>query len=73
MGINRVFLGAFSTKVFGEEIKEKHDTMMFDDDILQEEYSKLMQVVSKMEKKWNTEDLSKKYDLKEECHLPFGE
>ena len=72
MGINRLFLGAFNTKIFGEKIKEKHDTMVFDD-ILQEEYSKLMQVVSKMEKKWNTEDLSTKYDLKEEYHLPFSE
>ena len=72
MGINRLFLGAFSTKVFGEKIKEKHDTKVFDD-ILQEEHSKLMQVVSKMEKKWNTGDLSTKYDLKEEYHLPFSE
>ena len=72
MGINRVFLGAFSTKVFGEKIKEKHDTKVFDE-ILQEEHSKLMQVVSKMEKKWNIEDLSLKYDLKEEYHLPFSE
>ena len=63
MGINRLFLGAFSTKVFGEKIKEKHDTKVFDE-ILQEEHSKLMQVVSKMEKKWNTGDLSTKYDLK---------
>ncbi len=72
MGINRLFLGAFSTKVFGEKIKEKHDTKVFDD-ILEEEYTKLMQVVSKMEKKWNTGDLSTKYDLKEEYHLPFSE
>ena len=72
MGINRLFLGAFSTKVFGEKIKEKHDTKVFDE-ILQEEHSKLMQVVSKMEKKWNTGDLSTKYDLKEEYHLPFSE
>ncbi len=72
MGINRLFLGAFNTKIFGEKIKEKHDTRAFDD-ILQEEYSKLMKVVSKMEKKWNTEDLSTKYDLKEEYHLPFSE
>ncbi len=72
MGIDRLFLSAFNVKVFGEKIKEKHDTKVFDD-ILQEEYSKLMQVVSKMEKKWNIEDLSTKYDLKEEHHLPFGE
>ncbi len=72
MGINRLFLEAFNTKVFGEKIKEKRDTRAFDD-ILQEEHSKLMQVVSKMEKKWNTGDLSTKYDLKEEYHLPFSE
>jgi hypothetical protein len=72
VGINRLFLGAFNTKVFGEKIKEKYDHKVFDD-ILQEEHEKLMQVVSKMEKKWNTEDLSTKYDLKEECQLPFSE
>ena len=72
MRINRLFLEAFNTKVFGEKIKEKHDPKVFDD-ILPEEHSKLMQVVSKMEKKWNTETLSTKYDLKEEYYLPFSE
>jgi len=72
VGINRLFLGAFNTKVFGEKIKEKHDHKVFDE-ILQEEHAKLMQVVSKMEKKWNTETLSKKYDLKEEYHIPSSE
>ncbi|HJO55715.1 MAG TPA: hypothetical protein QF423_03505 [Candidatus Scalindua sp.] len=72
MGINRLFLGAFNTKVFGEKIKEKRDPKVFDD-ILQEEHSKLMQVVSKMEKGWNIETLSTKYDLKEAYHLPPGE
>ncbi|MBC8555479.1 MAG: hypothetical protein H8D23_38175 [Candidatus Brocadiales bacterium] len=74
MGINRLFLGAFNTKVFGEKIKEKPDldTKVFDD-ILQEEHTKLMHVVSKMEKKWNIESLSTKYDLKEEYNLPFSE
>jgi hypothetical protein len=72
VGINRLFLGAFNTKVFGEKIKEKHDNKVFDE-ILQEEHAKLMQVVSKMEKKWNTETLSRKYDLKEEYHMPPGE
>ncbi|MBT3353993.1 MAG: hypothetical protein HN402_03655 [Candidatus Scalindua sp.] len=72
MGINRLFLGAFNTKVFGEKIKEKYDTKVFDD-ILQEEHEKLMQVVSKMEKKLNTENLSRKYDLKEKYHLPASE
>ncbi|MCP4253317.1 MAG: hypothetical protein GY775_07885 [Candidatus Scalindua sp.] len=74
MGINRLFLGAFSTKVFGEKIKEKHDTKtkVFDD-ILQEEHEKLMQVVSEMVKECNIEDISTKYDLKEAYHLPPGE
>lgn len=57
-GINRLFLGAFNTKVF--------------DDILQEEHDKLMQMVSKMEKKLNTENISRKYDLKEKYHLPYS-
>ncbi len=72
MGINRLFLGAFNTKVFGEKIIEKHDTKVFDD-ILQEEHDKLMQVASKMEKKLNTENISRKYDLKEKYHLPASE
>ncbi len=56
MGINRLFLGPFNTKVFGEKIKKKHDNKVFDE-ILQEEHAKLMQVVSKMGKKWNTKNL----------------
>ncbi len=74
MAIDRLFLGAFNTKVFGEEIKEKHDhdTKVFDD-ILQDEHEKLMQLVSKMVKECNIEDLSTKYDLKEAYHLPPGE
>ena len=75
MGINRLFLGPFNAKVFGEEIKEKQDKL-FDkvfDEVLQEEHAKLAQLVSKMEKKWNTEKLCRKYDLKAEYHLPSNE
>ncbi len=72
VGINRLFLGPFNTKVFGEKIKKKHDNKVFDE-ILQEEHAKLMQVVSKMEKKWNTKNLCRKYNLKEEYHLPSNE
>ncbi len=72
MGINRLFLGPFNTKVFGEKIKKKHDNKVFDE-ILQEEHAKLMQVVSKMEKKWNTKNLCRKYNLKEEYYLPSNE
>ena len=71
MGINRFFLGPFNAKVFGEEIKEKHDKVY--DKILQEEHAKLVQLVSKMEKKWNTENLYRKYDLKAKYHLPTNE
>ncbi len=66
MGINRLFLGQFNAKIFGEEIKEKQDNV-FDnvsDKAMQEEHAKLLQVVSEMEKKWNTDGLSRKYDLK---------
>ena len=63
MGINRIFLGPFNAKVFGEEIKEKHDKVF--DELLQDEHAKLAQLVSKMEKKWNTEKLCRKYNLKE--------
>ncbi len=62
MGINRLFLGPFNTKVFGEEIKEKQDKVF--DVNLQEEHEKLVQLVSKLEKKWNTEKLCRKYNLK---------
>ena len=71
MGVNRIFLGAFNAKVFGEEIIEKKDKTF--DQILQEEYSKLIQLASKMEKKLTTVHLSRKYDLKTKYHSPFGE
>ncbi len=66
MGINRFFLGPFKAKIFGEEIKEKQDKV-FDkvfDEVLQEEHAKLAQLVSKLEKKWNTGKLCRKYNLK---------
>ena len=71
MGINRFFLGAFNAKVFGEEIIEKKDKTF--DKILQEEYAKLIQLASEMEKKWTTEHLSGKYNLKSKYNLPSDE
>ncbi len=71
MGVNRLFLGAFNAKVFGEEIIEKKDKTF--DQILQEEQAKLIQVVSNMEKKWTTEHLYRKYNLKTKYHSPSGE
>jgi len=71
VGVNRLFLGAFNAKVFGEEIIEKKDKTF--DEILQEEHAKLIQLVSKMEKKWTTEHLCRKYNLKTEYHSPFSE
>ena len=66
MGVNRIFLGAFNAKVFGEEIIEKKDKTF--DQILQEEYTKLIQLTSRMEKKWTTEPLCQKYNLKNKYH-----
>ena len=71
MGVNRIFLEAFNAKVFGEEIIEKKDKTF--DKILQEEHAKLIQLTSKMEKKWTTEHLCRKYNLKTKYHLPSGE
>jgi hypothetical protein len=71
VGVNRLFLGAFNAKVFGEEIIEKREKTF--DEILQEEHAKLIQLVSKMEKKWTTEHLCRKYSLKTKYHSPFGE
>ncbi len=71
MGVNRIFLGAFNAKVFGEEIIEKKDKTF--DQILQEEQAKLMQLVSKMGKKWTLEHLYRKYSLKTKYHSPSGE
>jgi len=72
VGINRLFLEPFNTKVFGEEIKEKHDNKVFDEH-LQEEHAKLVQLVSKIEKEWNTEKLSRKYDLKVSYNISSNE
>jgi hypothetical protein len=71
VGVNRIFLGAFNAKVFGEEIIEKKDIAF--DKILQEEHAKLIQLVSKMEKKWTIEDLYRKYNLKTKYHSPSSE
>ncbi len=71
MGVNRLFIGAFNAKVFGEKIIEKREKTF--DEILQEEQAKLLQLVSKMEKKWTTEDLYRKYNLKTKYHSPSGE
>jgi len=62
VGINRFFLGPFKAKIFGEEIKEKQDKVF--DKILHEEQAKLVQLVSEMEKEWNTGKLCRKYNLK---------
>ena len=67
MGINRFFLGPFKAKIFGEEIKEKQDKVF--DVNLEEEHAKLVQLVSKLEKKWNTEKLCRKYNLKENYNI----
>ena len=48
MGVDRLFLGAFNAKVFGEEIIEKREKSF--DEILREEHAKLIQLVSRMEK-----------------------
>ena len=71
MGVNRIFLGAFNAKVFGEKIIEKKDKTF--DQILQEEHAKLIQLASKMEKKWTTEHLCRKYNLKTKYYSPSGE
>jgi hypothetical protein len=62
VGINRIFLGPYNAKVFGEKIKEKQDKVF--DVNLEEEHEKLVQLVSKLEKKWNTEKICRKYNLK---------
>ncbi len=71
MGINRFFLGPFNAKIFGEEIKEKHEKVF--DEVLQEEHAKLEQLVSEMEKEWNTEKLCSKYNLKEHSNISSKE
>ena len=71
MGINRHFLGPYNAKVFGEKIKEKQDKVF--DVKLEEEHAKLVQLVSKLEKKWNTEKLCRKYNLKEHSNTSSKE
>ena len=71
MGINRLFLGPYNAKILGEEIKEKDDKLF--DDLLQDEHAQLVRLISDMEKRWNTENLCRKYDLKEKYHLPSSE
>ena len=72
MGINRFFLGPFKAKIFGEEIKEQQDTKVFDE-ILHDEQAKLVQLVSEMEKKWNTGKLCRKYNLKTKYNASSNE
>lgn len=71
MGINRLFLGAFNAKIFGEEVIEKKGISF--DEILREEHAKLIQLVSKMEKKWTIGQLCRKYKLEPKYHSPSGE
>ena len=61
MAVDRLFLGAFNAKIFGEEIIDKREKSF--DEILQEEHAKLIQLVSRMGKKWTLEDLCRKYKL----------
>ena len=70
MGINRYFLGPFNAKVLGEEIIEKEDRTF--DEVLQDEHTKLTNLIAEMEKKWNTENICYKSDLKIKYHLPFN-
>ncbi len=72
MAVNRLFLGHFNTKICGEEITNKKIDKTFDE-ILQEEQAKLMQIVSKMEKKWTIKHLYQKYDLKPKYFSLFNE
>ncbi len=71
MGINRLFLKSLNSKVFGEEIRGKHNKVF--DEILQGEHAKLEQLVSEMEKKWNSESPCRKYDFQENFQLPSNE
>ncbi len=71
MGINRFFLGPFNAKVFGEEIIEKDEKSF--DEVLKEEHAKLTKLITEMKKKWNTENISNKSDLKSKYHLPHND
>ncbi len=51
VAVDRLFLGAFNAKIFGERIIEKIEkTEKTFDEILREEHAKLIQLVSRMEK-----------------------
>lgn len=71
MGINRFFLGPFNAKICGEEIKEKEDKTF--DKVLHEEHTKLTNLIVEMGKKWKTDNIASKSDLKIKYHLPFNE
>ncbi|MEK6766961.1 MAG: hypothetical protein AABY49_12135 [Planctomycetota bacterium] len=71
MGKNMFFMGAFNAKVFGKEIIEKKDKIY--DKTLQEEHAKLIQLVSKMERKWTIEHLCRKYNLETKYYSPSNE
>ena len=71
MGVDRLFLVAFNTKVFGEEIIEKREKSF--DEILREEHAKLIQLVSRMKKKWTIGQLYRKYNLEPKYHSSSGE
>ena len=72
MAVDRLFLGAFNAKIFGEKIIEKREkTEKTFDEILREEHAKLIQLVSRMEKKWTIGQLCRKYKLEPKYHSPF--
>ena len=72
VAVDRLFLGAFNAKIFGEKIIEKREkTEKTFDEILREEHAKLIQPVSRMEKKWTIGQLCRKYKLEPKYHSPF--
>jgi len=71
VAVDRLFLGAFNAKIFGEEIIEKTEKTF--DEILREEHAKLIQLVSRMEKKWTIGQLCRKYNLEPKYHSSSGE
>ncbi len=74
VAVDRLFLGAFNAKIFGEKIIEKREkTEKTFDEILREEHAKLIQLVSRMEKKWTIGQLCRKYKLEPKYHSPSGE
>ncbi len=74
VAVDRLFLGAFNAKIFGEKIIEKREkTEKTFDEILREEHAKLIQLVSRMEKKWTIGQLCRKYKLEPKYYSPSGE